>query len=104
MLLSVNLGGVAKSIEQALLRRKTPFGRTPKVVGRTPAPALYVLGVYGFVALSTGALGGADLASARWWHAGFALATDLVALYGALRFVGLRAGSNDIAEAVRRGR
>src|SRR5256885_1060029 len=47
MLIPVNLGGVLKSLEQALTGRKTPFGRTPKVSGRTAAPALYVLAEYG---------------------------------------------------------
>jgi cellulose synthase/poly-beta-1,6-N-acetylglucosamine synthase-like glycosyltransferase len=95
VLLPVNLGGVAKSLQQATLRRKTPFGRTPKVVGRTPAPALYVLGVYGFVALTAGVTVAAA-AAGEWWHAGFALATLALTAYGALRFVGVRNAVTDI--------
>jgi cellulose synthase (UDP-forming) len=42
LLLPINLGGVLKSIEQAILKKKIPFGRTPKVGGRTIAPKLYI--------------------------------------------------------------
>jgi hypothetical protein len=43
MLIPINLGGILKSIHQGLTRRKIPFGRTPKVKGRTSAGALYIL-------------------------------------------------------------
>jgi len=33
LLIPVNLGGVFKSIQQGITRRKIPFGRTPKVPG-----------------------------------------------------------------------
>ena len=42
MLVPVNLGGVTRSIWQAITGRATPFLRTPKVCDRTTAPALYV--------------------------------------------------------------
>lgn len=42
LLVPVQLGGVLKSIQQGITRRRIPFGRTPKVTGRTAAPALYV--------------------------------------------------------------
>lgn len=35
LLIPVNLGGVVKSLQQAVTGRQTPFGRTPKVVHRT---------------------------------------------------------------------
>jgi cellulose synthase/poly-beta-1,6-N-acetylglucosamine synthase-like glycosyltransferase len=95
VLLPVNLGGVVKSLQQVLLGRKTPFGRTPKTTGRTPAPALYVLGVYGFIALT--AVAALTEAEARhWWHAGFALATLALATYGAITFVGVRTAITDV--------
>lgn len=43
MLLPVIAAGVLKQIEQMILGRKTPFARTPKVKGRTGAPALYYI-------------------------------------------------------------
>ena len=41
LLIPVNLGGVFRSLQQAITGRKVPFVRTPKVVSRTPAPTLY---------------------------------------------------------------
>ncbi len=47
LLLPINLGGTLLSLRQAITGRKAPFGRTPKVTGRTAAPAKYVLAEYG---------------------------------------------------------
>ena len=41
MLMPIIAAGVFKQMEQIILGRKVPFGRTPKVKGRTGAPALY---------------------------------------------------------------
>lgn len=41
MLLPIIAAGVLKQMEQIILGRKVPFARTPKVKGRTGAPALY---------------------------------------------------------------
>jgi cellulose synthase/poly-beta-1,6-N-acetylglucosamine synthase-like glycosyltransferase len=46
MLVPVNLGGVVRSLWQAITGRRTPFLRTPKVRDRTTAPALYVALLY----------------------------------------------------------
>jgi cellulose synthase (UDP-forming) len=43
LLVPVNLGGVLKSLQQAITGRPTPFKRTPKVSGRTSAPPTYIL-------------------------------------------------------------
>lgn len=43
MLMPVIAAGVLKQMEQIILGRKVPFGRTPKVKGRTGAPALYYI-------------------------------------------------------------
>jgi cellulose synthase/poly-beta-1,6-N-acetylglucosamine synthase-like glycosyltransferase len=42
VLIPVNLGGVVKSIVQAVSGKPSTFKRTPKVTGRTAAPWLYV--------------------------------------------------------------
>ncbi|HEV2073570.1 MAG TPA: glycosyltransferase family 2 protein [Thermomicrobiales bacterium] len=39
MLLPINLAGVLKSVQQGVTGTRTPFARTPKVEGRTAAPA-----------------------------------------------------------------
>jgi cellulose synthase/poly-beta-1,6-N-acetylglucosamine synthase-like glycosyltransferase len=43
LLVPVNLGGVLKSLAQAITRRPTPFKRTPKVSGHTSAPPVYIV-------------------------------------------------------------
>lgn len=48
MLVPINIGGVIKSIEQAIFRKKIPFGRTPKIKGRTIAPRIYTLMMFLF--------------------------------------------------------
>ena len=50
MLVPVNLGGVLRSLQQAITNRTATFGRTPKVKNRTAAPAIYVLALYGLTA------------------------------------------------------
>lgn len=64
VLLTVNLSGTLKSIQQSMTNTKIPFARTPKVNNRTASPALYVampvvrkrlfigIGVGGFLARS----------------------------------------------------
>ena len=46
MLVPVHLAGVFKSIHQGLTGKRIPFGRTPKVSGRTAAPAWAVLSIW----------------------------------------------------------
>jgi cellulose synthase/poly-beta-1,6-N-acetylglucosamine synthase-like glycosyltransferase len=43
LLIPVNIGGVLKSLQQALTRKKIPFSRTPKVTNRTPVLPSYIL-------------------------------------------------------------
>jgi len=95
MLIPVNLGGVLKSLEQALTRRKTPFGRTPKVSGRTAAPALYVLAEY---ALLGWWLMGAttDVMHGHYAHLAFALTNAGFLAYAIFRFIGWRNSVEDL--------
>jgi hypothetical protein len=93
ILIPVNLGGVVKSLQQAVTGRRTPFGRTPKVLSRTAAPSLYVLWV---VSLFVYCLGNSvvDLAFERWVHAAFAFINGLFFGYAIVALVGL----NEVAE------
>jgi len=43
MLFPIMIGGILKQFQQMITGKKIPFGRTPKVSGRTAAPALYCL-------------------------------------------------------------
>jgi cellulose synthase/poly-beta-1,6-N-acetylglucosamine synthase-like glycosyltransferase len=99
LLIPINLGGVAKSVEQAITRKKIPFGRTPKVLGRTAAPAFYVLAEYALVVWWL--VGSAfSLAEAHWGHAAFAFANTAFLVYAIGRYIGLRESVEDVAAAL----
>ena len=95
VLIPVNLGGVFKSISQAITGRQIPFGRTPKVDGRTAVPRIYVLAV---LALAAWCVGFAvfDVTVQRWWHALFGAMNGAFLLYGITRFMGWRESFADI--------
>lgn len=96
-LIPVNLAGVFKSIHQGWSGHKIPFGRTPKVEGKTLAPLDLVLCVWVFIAYC-GVNTVWDLVSERWLHAVFAGINGLLFAYAAVAMVGL----DEIALAARR--
>jgi cellulose synthase (UDP-forming) len=96
MLVPVHLAGVAKSLQQAATGKKTPFGRTPKVTGRTAAPAWAVLAEYGLFAYCLCAAA-RDVATQRWLNATFSLTMCLALGYALAVFVGLSASREDLA-------
>ena len=89
LLLPVNLAGVLRSLRQAATRRKSPFGRTPKVEARTAVSP-------GCLLAECALLGGlgwrlyADAVHALWLHALFILANGGLLAYAFARFIGLR--------------
>ena len=95
LLVPVNVGGVLRSLHQAMTGQQTPFRRTPKVPGRTTSPSLYILAEYGLVAYC---LFGAvmSLEAHRAWNAVFTLANAAVLLYGIHLFIGFRNGREDL--------
>jgi cellulose synthase/poly-beta-1,6-N-acetylglucosamine synthase-like glycosyltransferase len=96
MLIPVNLGGVAKSLHQWWTGRPPVFARTPKVTGRTAAPALYIVASFA-VPVWTAAVGSSWLYHGQIGRAMFSCATLLVFLYGPLYFIGVRALCEDLA-------
>ena len=99
MLIPVNLGGVLKSLKQALTGRKTPFGRTPKVVGRTAAPALYVLAEYGLLGWwLVGAT--TDVMHGHYAHLAFALTNAGFLAYAIYRYIGWRNSVEDLLNGI----
>lgn len=94
MLLPINLGGVLKSLQQAWTGQKIPFGRTPKVQGRTAAPAIYIASLYFFWAYSLVA-GISDVYHKLWIHAVFSLINAGFFTYIIVRFLGLKASYED---------
>ncbi len=96
LLIPVNLGGVFRSLQQAITGRKVPFGRTPKVASRTPAPALYVATAY--VLLGQWLLGaGNDVWHERWMLAAFSLINAAFLAYAIRVFIGWEGSRTDLA-------
>lgn len=95
LLMPANLAGVVKSLDQAIRRSKTPFARTPKVEGRTPASPMYHLVS---LALLIGATITAtlDLMAGHHAHAAFAGANAALLAFAVTAFVGWRALAEDI--------
>lgn len=89
LLIPVNLAGVAKSIHQGITGQKIPFGRTPKVQGRTPTPWPYLVAELALLAYwCAGCMW--DLLAARWGHAGFQALNVALLAYAIGRFIGWR--------------
>jgi hypothetical protein len=87
LLIPINIGGLFKSIEQLLLRKKTPFQRTPKIKERTVAPAFYVLTEV-FIWLSLMFAYGMDLYHGFYASAVFSAINSLLLGYALVYFVG----------------
>jgi cellulose synthase (UDP-forming) len=89
LLLSVNLAGVMRSLQQIVTGRKSPFGRTPKIAGRTASPPRHIL--FQWVITTVLALQSVfALEQARYGHAAFAIANVAAYIYALTRFVGWR--------------
>jgi len=95
MLLPINLGGVAKSVQQVCTGEKTPFGRTPKVAHRVPAPAGYVFAEYAIIAALL-AVATADVAAGRWLHSLLGFFSAACFAYAVYSFIGVRASLQDM--------
>ncbi len=95
MLIPIQMGGVVKSLHQAVTGAKTPFGRTPKVSGRTAAPRFYVgtelalLAFFLFSALM-------DVLLENWANVVIAAINAVVFYFVVARFMGWRASIKDL--------
>ena len=99
MLIPVNLGGVFKSISQGISGHQIPFGRTPKVDGRTSVPGVYALAVLALAAWCVG-FTVVDLAYERWGHATFSALNGTFLIYAITKFIGWRECFEDIGLTV----
>jgi hypothetical protein len=95
LLLPVNFVGVCQSLRQAVTGAKTPFGRTPKVRGRTAVPAPYLLAELALLTLAAGLML-IDAVSARWLHALFTLVNVMLLGYALIRLIGPVAVLDDL--------
>lgn len=95
LLVPVNLGGVAKSVQQAVRAQKIPFGRTPKVADRTAVPPLYLLGALALLGHAIFAAGW-DLSVGHWAHAAYSAGTAALLAWAITVFVGWRELAADL--------
>jgi cellulose synthase/poly-beta-1,6-N-acetylglucosamine synthase-like glycosyltransferase len=89
IMLPVNLGGVVKSIEQALTGKKIPFARTPKVKNRTRASLLYLIVpvlIVGFSVITVVR----NIEAQNWGNALFAGFNAIVATWAIIAYIGIR--------------
>jgi cellulose synthase (UDP-forming) len=96
LLIPVNLGGVFKSIQQAVTGKQIPFSRTPKARGRTIVPVGYILAGYSLM-LYCFMMGSLDLLDRRWLHGLFAIGSAFVLFYASSAFIGFRNSWEDLS-------
>ncbi|XDD51716.1 glycosyltransferase family 2 protein [Leptospira sp. WS92.C1] len=95
LLIPVNLAGVFMSVNQAITGKQIPFSRTPKVIGRTAMPSLYVIAEYSLLAqLLFGFV--TNYLQRNWTYSVYNLANALMLGYAIVKFIGLRASWEDI--------
>jgi len=99
LLIPVNLGGVFKSLQQGITKVSIPFGRTPKVSGRTATPALYLLATYALV-LHWTINAGLDFYAGLWAHGFFAIVNSAILFYAIANFIGFRESREDLRVAM----
>jgi cellulose synthase (UDP-forming) len=95
MLIPIQLGGVVRSLHQAITGVKTPFSRTPKVSGRTAAPRLYVateLALLAFFSFSAVV----DVLLENWLHMVIAAMNAVVFYFVLSGFMGWRVSVEDL--------
>lgn len=88
ILLPVNIAGVVKSMQQGVTGAKIPFARTPKVSGRTAAPAVFVAVPLIIVAFSILTVF-RDVNEQNWGNAAFAAFNAVMATWAIIAFIGL---------------
>lgn len=95
LLIPVNLGGVFKSIEQALTGKHIPFSRTPKIQGRTAASPLYIIASYLLFLQFFG--GGLYSIYKGFVYPGcFSLLNAAFLFYAIVRYIGLKESMEDL--------
>jgi cellulose synthase/poly-beta-1,6-N-acetylglucosamine synthase-like glycosyltransferase len=95
MLMPVIAAGVFKQMEQIVTGRKVPFGRTPKVKGRTGAPAMYYLLELAMIAYFANRVY-EEVTDTDWSQATFAMTNLAFLLYALFVFIGIRPLVEDV--------
>jgi hypothetical protein len=87
LLVPANLAGVSKSIEQRVRQHKAPFGRTPKVAGRTAVPRHYHLATLAMIGFALYAAFW-SVAAGSTAHATFAALHAVLLIWAITVFIG----------------
>ena len=95
LLVPVNISGTIQSLRQAVTGHSIPFARTPKIAGRTPAPRVYIVAIYGII-LYASSFAVFDAMSGRSSHAAFAAFNAAVLLFCLARYIGFRNSLEDL--------
>ncbi|WFU19000.1 glycosyltransferase family 2 protein [Bradyrhizobium sp. CB3481] len=95
LLVPVNLAGVYRSLEQMVTGRKSPFARTPKIEGRTAAPASHLLALCALTATAIFSAG-MNLWSGNLLFFAFCGVNAGFFLYGFISLIGWREAAVDI--------
>jgi cellulose synthase (UDP-forming) len=100
LLIPVNVAGIMGSLYQAVAGSKAAFGRTPKVRGRTPVPAIYLIAELGIgLQWMVRALG--DTLEHRPVQGVLAAVNLGFLLYGLVTFIGVRNSLEDLLLGLR---
>lgn len=99
LLIPINLAGVYSSIEQIITGRKSAFARTPKIDGRTAAPASHLISL-AMLLVSAIVSALANLWSGSLLFFGFSAVNAAFFLYGFWRLIGWREALMDIKAAI----
>jgi cellulose synthase/poly-beta-1,6-N-acetylglucosamine synthase-like glycosyltransferase len=101
LLLPVHLGGILRSLQQAITGRKASFGRTPKIRTRTTVPVLYLWATISLLVVSilnvfVGFAGG------EWARFSFSLMNTVAFIFVVSAFIGVREFAEDALPRRRR--
>ncbi|EMO24642.1 glycosyltransferase family group 2 [Leptospira interrogans serovar Bataviae str. HAI135] len=101
LLIPVNLAGVFMSINQAITGKQIPFSRTPKVIGRTSMPSLYIVAEFSLLAqLLFGFI--TNYMYQNWIYSIYNLGNAILLGYAIFKFIGLRSCWEDILLSINR--
>lgn len=84
-----------RSLHQAITGKRAPFGRTPKVTGRTAAHGAYVMAEYALLG-GTAVIAGVHIIQESWLSASLSGIYVTFMGYGILRYIGLRESAADL--------
>jgi len=99
-LLPIIAAGVLKQMEQIILGRKVPFARTPKVKGRTGAPAFYYVLEIALIVYFANRFIEEAVAKDDWPQIIFSGANLAMLVYALFVFIGIRPLIQDLSATV----